>query len=636
LKPILVYLLRRTLVLLVSLLLFASLLFVFFWIPDDGQMLVPRSSSPDRQDEIVDDLKLDESLPVQYANALYKLFTLKFFMSQSYRPSMNVSVFIWDTIGFTLLIFLSSAIVSVLLGTGLSIATNASRSRYPTLAIKGLCLLSLCTPLALIALYVDYSAGQYIPYDPSDSEAWRLSRAVYSIPAVVFSTFGLYALGSMVSYTRQQPDSPGGRSRPAHIPFDATSMGLLLAWSMACVLLIEPVVRVYGTGFLLFEGFWLHDYQLIISCSYLIFFIVAVSLFLMDTSYALWANRKAVRSAQASATSPPSVSPEGNVPVLAPAVTSAYSLGARMDGLLKEYMKHRAGVIAIGFIVVLLVLTVLAPVLSTVPGSPLSADSLEPTRPPDNWINPLPPDIDGSPYTGLRHPLGTDARGADVYSLLLYGARIPVVIVIGAAILSLLLGCSALVCAAYTLSRSNWLSKILRGTAEVLSSTFIAIPLMLSVVMFSGYVVWGYDAMAFSEFLFVMWFSLFAWSPIWKRVMASATDAAGRPLPNAGTEAFRESLWKMIRSRMWLVVRVSKLTVVIALLSHIMAYFFGWGYPGWREYTWAYLMDSAWQWGAFAYGAWWVYLPVSLAILALGVCAYVALSTLEKTVRPRD
>jgi peptide/nickel transport system permease protein len=138
--------------------------------------------------------------------------------------------------------------------------------------------------------------------------------------------------------------------------------------------------------------------------------------------------------------------------------------GVRWLEAARQFVRRRPlGALGAGFIVLMLLVAVLAPVLAT--HNPLANDYGAMLSPP-----------------GAQHWLGTDAHGRDLYSRLLYGSRTALLVGFGASVLGATLGAVIGVASAYLGGR---LDLILQRVMDV----FLSLPLIilaLAVVVILG------------------------------------------------------------------------------------------------------------------------------------------------------
>ncbi|MEV0810965.1 ABC transporter permease [Micromonospora sp. NPDC050200] len=117
-------------------------------------------------------------------------------------------------------------------------------------------------------------------------------------------------------------------------------------------------------------------------------------------------------------------------------------------GILRGILRRRSTVVAGGFLVLLILCAVLAPMIA--PHDPDAQDLLQRLRPP-----------------GGDHLLGTDDYGRDVLSRLIYGARVSLQAAVQAVVVALLIGLPPGIAAGY---RGGWLDSALTRIMDALMS----------------------------------------------------------------------------------------------------------------------------------------------------------------------
>lgn len=135
--------------------------------------------------------------------------------------------------------------------------------------------------------------------------------------------------------------------------------------------------------------------------------------------------------------------------------------------------RNRWGMVALGFLGLVVVAAAFAPLIS--PADPQAQNLLGRLAPPV-WS-------DGG---GAAHLLGTDQLGRDVLSRLIYGSRVSLLVGIGAAVLSGVIGAVVGLLAGYY---GGWVDRVLMRLADV-QLAFPSILLALAVVAFLGSSLW--------------------------------------------------------------------------------------------------------------------------------------------------
>jgi peptide/nickel transport system permease protein len=119
-----------------------------------------------------------------------------------------------------------------------------------------------------------------------------------------------------------------------------------------------------------------------------------------------------------------------------PDVAASTAVSARRPGLLRQALRHPGVILGSTILLVILALALLAPLLGTT----------DPARIDPTFRNKLPGTARAltDPVTGVASPfthrMGTDSLGRDVYSRVLYGGRVSIVIGLAVAALSVAIG----------------------------------------------------------------------------------------------------------------------------------------------------------------------------------------------------
>ena len=270
----------------------------------------------------------------------------------------------------------------------------------------------------------------------------------------------------------------------------------------------------------------------------------------------------------------------------------------------KVFKGNKLGFAGLVILIAFLAIAILAPVMSTVP-DPNDTGNYEPNQSGDEWINPLPPSFDPSPYTGLRHPWGTDHVGRDVYSMTLYGCRASLIVGMFATLISVLVGAMIGLAAGY-------FGKI---TDEVLMRTtdfFLVLPwfpLMIVVMAILG-----------QEFIWVVVvIGLTSWPSTARIVRSQVLTIKERQfIVRAKCVGAGDS--HIIRTHIMpnvlpLIFANTVLLIAVAIFSEAFLDFFGLGDP--TVISWGAMLEAAYDGQAFLSGAWWWIAAPGAAIVLL-------------------
>jgi peptide/nickel transport system permease protein len=294
------------------------------------------------------------------------------------------------------------------------------------------------------------------------------------------------------------------------------------------------------------------------------------------------------------------------------------------------FRSNRLGMAGFVILIIFVIIAALAPVLSTV-DDPLN--DKEPNRmgdpddTSDDWVNPLNPSFSPSPFTGWRHPFGTDSVGRDVYSLTLYGTRASLEVGLVATFISVVLGTIVGLSAGY----------FGRVTDEVLmrvTDFFLVLPwfpLMIVLMAILG--------QKFSLVLLVI--GITSW-PSTARVVRSQTLTIKERQFIVRAKAVGAGDSHIIRTHIMpnvlpLIFANTVLLIAIAIFSESFLDFFGLGDP--TIISWGTMLEGAYGQSAFERGAWWwIAAPgaaIVIMVLAFSLVGYAIDDVLNPKLRRR-
>lgn len=270
----------------------------------------------------------------------------------------------------------------------------------------------------------------------------------------------------------------------------------------------------------------------------------------------------------------------------------------RIWELLRRNPLGFSGVIVL---IIFLLMAVFAPLLSTVQ-SPNLVQNHEETIP-DLWDNPSGPSLDPSPFTGFRHPLGTDSIGRDVYSMTLYGARASLLVGFVATAISIVLGVTVGLIAGY-------FGKVTDEVLMRFTDYFLVLPwfpLMVVLMTVLG-----------AEFVYVIIvIGVTSWPSTARIVRSQVLTVKERNFIERARAVGAGDLYIMRKhvfpNVLPLVFANTVLLISLAIFSEAFLDFFGLGDPD--VISWGTMLEAAYNFGAFDSGAWWWVLPPSLSII---------------------
>ena len=303
----------------------------------------------------------------------------------------------------------------------------------------------------------------------------------------------------------------------------------------------------------------------------------------------------------------------------------------------KIFAANRLGFAGFIVLVIFAIMAVFSPWLSTV-ADPNKLENQEPTLLPGNptlkpehsvtgWVNPLPPSLTPSSYTGIRHLFGTDHKGQDVYSMTIYGSRASLEVGLVATFISVILGASIGLAAGY----------FGRITDEVLmrvTDFFLVLPWFpLMIVMM---------AILGQKFLWVVIvIGITSWPSTARIVRSQVLTVKERQFivraKCVGASDSHIIKTHIIPNVLPLIFANTVLLIAVAIFSEAFLDFFGLGDT--RIISWGAMLESAYEQQAFLLGSWWWIAAPGVAIvmmvLAFSLVGYAVDDVLNPKLRRR-
>ncbi|MCF0248072.1 MAG: ABC transporter permease [Synergistes sp.] len=239
--------------------------------------------------------------------------------------------------------------------------------------------------------------------------------------------------------------------------------------------------------------------------------------------------------------------------------------------------------------------------------------------------------IDGAESVSLRLSLpgerqgllGTDQRGRDVFTLLIYGIRTSLIIGISATIISCILGMFFGLTAGYIGGMTDAL--IMRAVDILLS-----IPTLPILMVLAG--VWGKGLW---QLVFIL--SIFSWMGTARSIRALVLTVRESPwVESLRALGAKRSyiLWRhLIPETAPILLANIALGVPGAILAEAGLAFLGLSDP--RLISWGRMLHEAHSFGAFTEGAWWLLLPPGFGIVAVCLIFLDMGKFLEEKIDPR-
>ncbi|MGB2850175.1 MAG: ABC transporter permease [Solirubrobacterales bacterium] len=230
-------------------------------------------------------------------------------------------------------------------------------------------------------------------------------------------------------------------------------------------------------------------------------------------------------------------------------------------------------------------------------------------------------DVLASP--SFAHPLGTTEQGADVFSQLLVGARVSIVVGFAAAFISAVLGSTVGLAGGYF---GGWTDRLLDG----LENWFLVIPTLPLMIVLARLL----DP-SLGVLIVVIGFT--SWAGTGRIVRAQVFTLRERAFVERARALGAKDSYiirtHILPNTMPLIFANTVLIVAVAILSEAALAFLGLGDP--TRISWGTMLENAFNSGAPSAGAWWYVIPpglcITLLVLAVSLLGYL----FEEHVNPR-
>jgi peptide/nickel transport system permease protein len=273
---------------------------------------------------------------------------------------------------------------------------------------------------------------------------------------------------------------------------------------------------------------------------------------------------------------------------------------------LREFRDQRAGVVGVATLVVFVAMALLAPLLF----SPHELRVTEATGP-----------VLAPP--SATYPLGTDESGRSVLALVVWGARVSLLVGVAATVISMVIGTLVGIASGHF---GGWLGALL----ERITDWFLVIPFLpLAIVLAT--------VLGASLLNIIVVIGVTSWPGTARLVRAQTLSVEARPyLERArvlGGGHWHQMSRHVLPNVMPLVLANTTLTVAIAILSETTLSFLGLGDP--FRVSWGSMLDNAFAAGAISSGAWWYLLPPGLCVIAVVLAFTLVGRAMENVLDPR-
>jgi peptide/nickel transport system permease protein len=221
------------------------------------------------------------------------------------------------------------------------------------------------------------------------------------------------------------------------------------------------------------------------------------------------------------------------------------------------------------------------------------------------------------------HLLGTTEAGADVFSQLLVGARVSMVVGFAAALISTVLGATVGLVGGYF---GGWVDRIL----DALENWFLVIPTLPLMIVLAR-------LLSPSLSVLILVIGLTSWAGTGRIVRSQVLTLKERAFVERA-RALGASDRYIIRTHILpntlpLIFANTVLIVAVAILSEAALAFLGLGDP--NSISWGSMLENGFESGAPSAGAWWYVVPPGLCITTLVLAVAMLGYQFEEQVNPR-
>lgn len=246
------------------------------------------------------------------------------------------------------------------------------------------------------------------------------------------------------------------------------------------------------------------------------------------------------------------------------------------------------------------------------------------------WIDPMyqpmsgvDPEITKSTAPSLRHWLGTDFMGRDLFSQLLAGARVAFMVGISSAFMSILLGTLVGMISGYM---GKWVDTILMRLADMIMVMPTLLVVLILAALFGQLSIWS----------IVLIIALFRWPGVSRVIRAQTLSLRQRPFIESAKVAGASHMRIIFRHIMPNVLPLSFLymtfRVTAAINIEAALAFLGFGDPG--TVSWGMMLQWVWKTGHMFRAPYWL-LPPGICISLITLSFYMLGRAMDEVLDPR-
>ena len=271
-----------------------------------------------------------------------------------------------------------------------------------------------------------------------------------------------------------------------------------------------------------------------------------------------------------------------------------------------QYRRRRSGMLGLGILTFFVVVALAAPLLASSSGLDVTKANGPVLGPPSS-----------------KYWLGTDENGRSVITLLIWGARISLLVGLAATLISMVLGTVLGLVSGYF---GGWVGRItFRLTEWFLVIPFLPLAIVLASVLGRGL------------FNIVIVIGVTSW-PGTELLIRSQTLSIKERAYIERAQAIGAGRWHQMSKHvlpnvMPMVFANTTLTVAIAILSETTLSFLGLGDP--TRTSWGTMLDGAYHAGAITTGCWWYVVPPGVCVVLVVLAFTLIGQALEEILNPR-
>lgn len=305
----------------------------------------------------------------------------------------------------------------------------------------------------------------------------------------------------------------------------------------------------------------------------------------------------------------------------------------------QQYRENRLGVVGLVVLTFVIIVAIFAPMLApqsatqdstaarlhqpilAAPGSHCPANMISRVTNPETGRLDT---VEKCPPSSKRfYPLGTDIAGRSMFALIVWGARISLIVGLVATIMTMLIGAGIGIAGGFFGGRTD--TVLARLTDWFLVIPWVALAIVLASVLGQ------------SLFNIILVIAVTSWAVTARLVRAQALTVVTRPYVERA-RALGASNWHIITRHVLpnlfpIIFANTILTVALSILAESTLSFLGLGDP--LSVSWGTILQGAQEGGATTGGQWWWVLPPGLAItsvvLAFTMCGF----AVEEITNPR-